>query len=190
MAGAEAISKHSFRELSPAVLSAGRSLLGAVFALLRIPGARSCAEPGGEGLPRGWPGWVMLHALDAPVPPGSARHGPGHLSQLTEPGVAAGASRGKGGRGKGGQGKGTSRFCREHGRARRGSPSCCEQQSPHLCAGGLFTKGCGQTVEKFIIKNCSCSQRGFPSKDRPEYVTGVTCSPQTTRNCLDDKFRW
>lgn len=56
MAGAEAINKHSFSKLSPAVLSASGSLLGAVFAPLGTPGARGCVEPGGKGLP--WAGQV------------------------------------------------------------------------------------------------------------------------------------
>ena len=163
VAGAEAINKHSFRELSPAVLSAGRSLLGAVFAPLGSPGVRSSAEPGGEGLPwAGQPGRCstlrMLPCLRAAHAMGQGTF-PNYRSQ--EPVVGAGGR-------KGGRGKGPSRFCREHGRARRGSPSSCGQQSPRLCAGGLFIKGCGQTVGKFAIKTCSCSRRGFPRKDRPK----------------------
>lgn len=98
-----------------------------------------------------------------------------HLPQPPRPRAAAGAA-----------GERAPQIFQEPSGARRGSPSPCGQQSPLLRADGSFAKGCGQTVEKFVIKACSCSQRGFARKARPQ----STCSPEPARNCLADKVRW
>lgn len=130
------------------MLSAGRSLLGAVFAPL---GSEEQCGAGGKGLPRAGDAPCSGQSTPqarAPFPITGARSGGGCWERRT--------------------GERAEQILQGARQSLEGLASCGGQQSPRLCAGGLFTKSCGQGVEEFVIKTCSCSQRDFPREDGPK----------------------